>query len=208
MLALDSVALIAICSTRVEETYRAIKHCIKQVNFGQVTIFTDKPDNTQPIDVCTIHPLTTFREYQHFIVKKMPDVVIPQLKKHITHILQINWDGFIVNSDGWRDEFLNYDYIGAPWCNFKTVGNGGFVLKSKKFLYVQKEVKQNFKMNVLPEDIVLSICLRSDFLNYGCKYATMDLAYKFSTEEGRYEDNMSFGFHNLDLHPQFKQYIV
>ncbi len=29
--------------------------------------------------------------------------------------LVIQYDGFILNPDAWRDEFLDYDYIGAPW---------------------------------------------------------------------------------------------
>jgi len=27
----------------------------------------------------------------------------------------VHADGFVVNPSAWRDEFLDYDYIGAPW---------------------------------------------------------------------------------------------
>jgi hypothetical protein len=51
----------------------------------------------------------------------------------------------IVRPELWSNDFLEYDYIGAPWMYSDTsyitdegehvpVGNGGFCLRSKKFL--------------------------------------------------------------------------
>ena len=39
------------------------------------------------------------------------------LKEYINseHVLVIQDDGHIVNPDIWDDNFLDYDYIGAPW---------------------------------------------------------------------------------------------
>lgn len=31
------------------------------------------------------------------------------------HVLVVQYDGFILNPDAWTDEFLEYDYVGAPW---------------------------------------------------------------------------------------------
>lgn len=66
--------------------------------------------------------------------------MIKELNKYIetSYVLIIQYDGFILNPDAWTDEFLEYDYIGAPWwytddCN---VGNGGFSLRSKKLLEI------------------------------------------------------------------------
>lgn len=30
-------------------------------------------------------------------------------------VMLVHYDGFIVHPELWRDEFLDYDYIGAPW---------------------------------------------------------------------------------------------
>ena len=55
-------------------------------------------------------------------------------------MLIIQHDGFILNHKAWDNEFLNYDYIGAPvyWMGNKLieVGNGGFSLRSKKLLKI------------------------------------------------------------------------
>ena len=65
------------------------------------------------------------------------------LKKYIDtdFCLIIQGDGFVIHPENWTDEFLKYDYIGAPWRNlahysFIRVGNGGFSLRSKKLLKI------------------------------------------------------------------------
>ena len=42
------------------------------------------------------------------------------------HVLKIEWDGWIIDASQWTDEFLHYDYIGAPWQYLDdwNVGNG------------------------------------------------------------------------------------
>ena len=79
--------------------------------------------------------------------------------------------------------FLKYDYIGAPWPNFdwcKTnrVGNGGFVLKSKKFYKLEQKITQINGHN----DVVVTNTYYNHFINNECKYAPLDVACKFSLE--------------------------
>ena len=78
------------------------------------------------------------------------------------------------------------------------VGNGGFCLKSKKFLEAQKIITKDLEVDN-PDDVMLSDVLRKKFETHGCKYAPPEIAYRFSTEHGNYEDNKSFGFHDLKL---------
>ena len=77
-------------------------------------------------------------------------------------MLVIQDDGHIVNPSLWDEEFLKYDYIGLPWpfedswiekqlkeqrpiirkvYPKNRVGNGGFSLRSRKFL----EFSDSFK---------------------------------------------------------------
>ena len=55
---------------------------------------------------------------------------------------------WLVSEDGnrWRDEFLEYDYIGAPWNvpagSRNNIGNGGFSLR-RKFLEVSSKLRYN-----------------------------------------------------------------
>jgi hypothetical protein len=76
--------------------------------------------------------------------------MLSDLFKYIetTHLLNIQWDGFVVRPSAWDPEFLKYDYIGAPWkvhphhhwppfpdvTENNRVGNGGFSLRSKKLM--------------------------------------------------------------------------
>src|SRR5574340_709517 len=32
-----------------------------------------------------------------------------------SHLLTIQWDGWVLDGAKWQEEFLKYDYIGAPW---------------------------------------------------------------------------------------------
>lgn len=43
--------------------------------------------------------------------------MIKELNKYIEtdYVLIVQYDGFILNPKAWMDEFLEYDYIGAPW---------------------------------------------------------------------------------------------
>jgi hypothetical protein len=55
---------------------------------------------------------------------------------HTSHMLIIQWDGWVINPQAWTDDFLSFDYIGAvwPWHKENRVGNGGFSLRSTKLM--------------------------------------------------------------------------
>ena len=120
----------------------------------------------------------------------------------------------------WTDEFLEWDYIGAPWQisdnafidpygNHQRVGNGGFTLRSKKLLNVPSienipfEVNQgNFykHMNAGAYNEDGNICVHNKHLfeKHGCKFAPVELAARFSHEEPCPETEAvkkPFGFH-------------
>ena len=150
----SNVILVALGSTKITETIKAIRHCQKLVTFYDTIYITD-------------------------------------------HIID----------ESWTNEFLEYDYIGAPWPWYDhKAGNGGFCLKSSKFMRLQKQICRNHKTKH-NEDEELCIVLRSIFEGYDCKYAHKELAYLFSTEVGDIEKNRSFGFHDFKYHPQLKSNI-
>lgn len=105
------------------------------------------------------------------------------------------------------DEFLDYDYIGAPWpkssnINKYNVGNGGFSLRSKKIMIevIEKinifDVKYTQKYIDTPaEDIYFTKVMSEN--NIG-KIADMETAYKFSHES--LINNNSFGGHCFFLY--------
>jgi hypothetical protein len=205
---LPKVVLAAVGSTKVKETEQALAYSFNQIQFHSVLFFTNKENHTDhsSIKYKEIPEIKTLRDYQFFSVNKLPQYALPELSDGVTHVLFISWDGFVVNPKAWDKQFLNYDYIGAPLPNSKTGGNGGFCLKSKKFLNQQTNICDDSSLPCgLNEDIILSISLRDQFIKAGCKYAPYSVAKNFAVEYDKYK--ASFGFHDLDIHPQFKPHV-
>ena len=204
----NNIVLVAFGSTKIQETIKAIQHCQRLVKFYDTIYLTDSIINEENIRHIPTRNIPSIKDYQKFIVNESAKIILSSIPDSFSgHFLCINWDGFIVNVDAWSDEFLEYDYIGAPWPWFgNIVGNGGFCLKSKKFLEVQQQICHNYIINH-NEDVELCIVLRNKFQEFGCKYATKELGYKFSTEVGDIIKNKSFGFHDFKYHTYFKNII-
>ena len=137
------------------------------------------------------------------------------------HILIYQEDSIIFRSN--IDEFLEYDYIGAPWPKTQNdtencVGNGGLSLRTKQIMIdvintnsilnitVNSSTKQymkNAKLLICPEDVYFSKTMQD--YNIGV-VADWDSASNFSTET--ILNNNSFGGHNFWLcDPNWKQRI-
>ncbi len=204
-LQLNRIALVCASSDKINESLKAIKICTTHADFKKILFFSDiETDYT-----IKINKIRSVLEYNEFVYYYLPDYIDTDF------VLTIQWDGFIVNPDGWREEFLEYDYIGAPWPWNKMCGNSGFCLKSKKFLEAQKVLSKEYKLEIddehgnhgLNDDVALCLKLRDKFLDMGCKYAPINIGYQFSTEHGKYSDNNSFGFHDFRQQPQFRNLI-
>lgn len=133
------------------------------------------------------------------------------------YCLIIQEDGFIVNPNLWNDNFLNFDYIGAPWLKYKNrniedfgwlevdsmkyrVGNGGFSLRSRKFL--QETTYIEYPQNSINEDVYLTHTYGDYLHNKGIKFADVVTASQFSLEtKNDLCDDLTkvFGFHGKHL---------
>jgi hypothetical protein len=196
---LKNVTLVAISSIRINQTLKALNICKNFCDFHDCIFFTHKKVNFNYIKIPV---LKNINDYNNFVVKKLSSYIKSD------YCLTIHWDGFIVNPNAWTDDFFKYDYIGSPWPQHDNIcGNGGFCLKSKKFLNVQEKYLSKMIVNE-PEDVILSFKLRDLFKKEKCKYAPPKVAYKFATEKGNYENNQSFGFHSFKFNPQFKKLIT
>jgi hypothetical protein len=116
-------------------------------------------------------------------------------------------DGFPLNPDKWLDEFLEYDYVGAPWGQGlihrghllqNRVGNGGFSLRSPNLF----KNCTNLILNGENEDFVICEIYRTYLENKGVKFAPIEVAVKFSYEvpldDFKNTIYNSFGFHGKD----------
>lgn len=98
-----------------------------------------------------------------------------------------------MNGDAWKNEWLDYDYIGAVWQD-GVVGNGGFSLRSKRLLDALTD--PSFSAPFFPEDEKICRDWRTRLENnYHIKFAPAEVASDFSIEGGRYTNQ--FGFHSF-----------
>jgi hypothetical protein len=122
------------------------------------------------------------------------------------HAIVCQLDGFPINWSSWSNEFLKYDYIGAPWPHTLApkecrVGNGGFSLRSRRLC--QAASKEDWVP--MPDDVFICQHLYAKMQGFGIRYAPPSLAARFSVEHDVPEKvQQPFGFHNLRVHPQFK----
>lgn len=207
---LDSVTLLGVDCVDINRLILVSDICQKNFEFTEVKLLTSITSIEHP-NIVPIKNIGSVEEYSKFIITELDQYV------NTSHVLIFQHDGFILNPNAWTDDFLNYDYIGAPWLTKDwsisdygfpkdslgkyIVGNGGFSLRSKKLtslltqMYKDKEIS-----NYHPEDVVISVHKRKELEARGIIYAPINLAKKFSYEG---EDkinrkwNGQFGFHGL-----------
>lgn len=112
------------------------------------------------------------------------------------YALLIHPDGYVVHPEEWRDEFLDYDYVGAPWPMptddfsyrdvngvIQRVGNS-VALRSKKLLQLPKQVGMEWKPfhGYYNEDGYIAVNMRHVFEEHGCKFAPLEVAKYFGRE--------------------------
>ena len=192
-LVLPGVTLCAATSVNVAATVLALQHCLDQVEFSECLLFTDATiaDLDPRIRVVRIEPISSSPAYSEFILNRLPDFIAS------SHVLIVQWDGFIIDATQWHPAFLAYDYIGAPWPQFRDgndVGNGGFSLRSRRLLDACRDPA--FR-RAHPEDV--AICrLNRDFLEreHGIRFADRKTSASFSFER-EVSQAPTFGFHGI-----------
>jgi hypothetical protein len=193
---LKNITLLAIDCVNPSNSVKALLYSSKHIQFGKIILISnERPDNiTQDIDFIEIEK-QSHSSINRFAMENLSDYV------ETDYMLSIQDDGFIINPHMWINEFYEYDYIGAPWpdldwCKKNRVGNGGFVLKSKKFLDLEKKVDYIEGMH---NDVLVTNYYYDIFVRNGMKYAPIEIASKFSLEhnipECEYNLEKTFGFH-------------
>jgi hypothetical protein len=207
MVTLNNVTLVSVTSVNAERAAQALHYSMREINFSRVLLFTDKDINTNGITTIKIDKLD-YIGYSYFITY--------ELHKYIEtdHVLIIQDDGFVVNPDKWNNEFLNFDYIGAPFpvpqqndsVSYRDpfgqlirVGNGGFSLRTKKLLSLPTILNLEWKpyFGFYNEDGFFAVHNRHIFEENGCVFAPIEIASEFSHEHDVEEtkNKIPFGFH-------------
>ena len=186
------VTLIALTSHKIPDHEDAIKKSCEGIEFGGVKIIYDF--NIKTID-----------QWSYEMVYNLGDYV------QTSHALIIHADGYVINPQLWKDEWLQYDYIGAPFPlpidNFsyrdindkiQRVGNS-VGLRSKKLMQLPKKLGMEWKPfhGYWHEDGFISVNMRHVFEEHGCKFAPLEVAVHFSKE---YEIPENVGLSSFMFH--------
>lgn len=180
--------------------FEALQKTCAGLSFAEVLFFTHADfvlpehaiDNLRVITHEVIHSI---EEYSHFMLKGLQAYVTT------SHVLTIQWDGYVINPQAWQAQFLQYDYIGAPWPKKSGlwVGNGGFSLRSAKLLTA---LQDDAIVAMHPEDACICDRHRAYLeVQHRIQFAPAELAEAFSFEFAKPHTD-AFGFHGMSNFPQ------
>src|SRR6185369_4095699 len=196
---LPNVTIIIVDCVNYGEAIMAITRTLEQITPHSVIFFTDQPLKADNFETIVIPRINSKEEYSKFIVKELWRYIIT------SHVLIIQNDGYVLDGSVWTDEFLEYDYIGAPWFykDGRNVGNGGFSLRSKRLM--QSDVLSEPEA-YHPEDEIICRLYRNLLELDGLKFAPEELAHQFAYECHE-PMQPTFGFHGK-FHPPYKEPII
>jgi hypothetical protein len=190
MRTLPDVTLVAFGTVCHELMAAAVKDSIRQCNFSDVLVWSDRELNipgvqTRHTSLPSIHDAQKF--WWQFAWRPV----------NTSHFLVIQWDSWVIDESMWSDEYLKYDYIGAPWwySDGWNVGNGGFSLRSRR---MAEHIARNGHLYPMehPEDNALCRKHRGRLERKGFRWAPEELASQFSFECVRSSlASRHFGFH-------------
>ncbi len=207
------ITIVAISDIKIKETLDSLMISHSKLLPSKTIFFTSKPvflnkRQSKIIKKIKVKPIRSIKEYSEFIIYSLYKYI------ETSHILIVQWDGYIINIEKWNPDFLNYDYIGAPFIpreneknyskdskgRFYSVGNGGFSLRSKRLLEAPSRydlIDDEFLTNY-HEDGFFSILHRNFLESKGFKWAPFLIAKEFSIETPlSFKDfsDLPFGFH-------------
>ena len=224
---LPDVTLICVSGVDYEGSLYALWRSTRNIRFAKAVLVSPVKPANLPGGV--VHEtsvgtnLDSIDAYSHYMIY--------DLWRHVdtSHCLVVQADGYVLSPELWRNEWLAFDYIGAPWRktpeayidpfgNSQRVGNGGFSLRSKKLLEVPRKVDVPWEVNLgdfykhmdaglYSEDGNICVHNRHIFEQQGCVWAPLDEALVFSKEQrvSEYRGEQTFGFHKKL--PNFRHHV-
>lgn len=207
-LKLPDITLVTATSVRVSEHLRAIEKCRKNIDFGNVIFVSHEKPSYFPEDIEFMQypKIETIMDFNYLMWEDIGWMI------DTPFALFCQDHGYVLDHRLWRDEFLNYDFIGSPWEireNSYTantgekvrVGNGGFSIRSQKLMRLPRQRGWELRQEhgFYNEDGNYCCYYRKEFLEEGIKYAPLELAIHFAYETPIPENQgvPSFGFHRF-----------
>src|SRR3990167_7294613 len=203
------IDLVSVACTKVSETIEAMRKCQSQMKFARSILFTHEDVEADGIEVIKILKLD-YKGYNEFVAMNLWQYI------GADYILLVQNDGLITNASKWTNEFLKYDFVGAPWPipeddkTYRTpngrlvrVGNGGFSLRSRRLLRAPTVLGLKFTDNgsgFWHEDGAICVYHGDTLVDAGIRFAPVEVAVKFSKElpVPELKDMNTFGFHRYE----------
>ena len=196
------LTIVSVDTAYPELTLKAIEQAVKVTDCDNVLSLSDK-DFVPGSRWIKINPINQI-EYSRIIFKDLAQYI------ETDHYMVIQYDGMPIDINFWDDEYLKYDYIGAPWPwgpENRRVGNGGFSLRSRRLAEVcaDPELIHNpagYGDNNYMEDVHICQMYRNHIESQGIQFAPVKLAQKFSAEipGGKFD---TYGFHGTLCLPYY-----
>jgi hypothetical protein len=183
--------LVCVDCRYYELAAEALSRTLQRCRFDRALFLTDGEVEVRGVETVAIAPISSAGQYSRFMIKELDRYV------DTGFALIVQYDGFVLNGACWSEQFLEYDYVGAPWAGADgmTVGNGGFSLRSKKLLRASQDPQIE---QLHPEDIALCRTYRPLLEGrHGVRFAPAEVARRFSFESLPAAEP-TFGFHGID----------
>lgn len=200
MLKLTDVTLIALTNKDIPAHEEALKKSSEGIEWGARKIILD-------------YDCTSIDVWNYKIIYELPKYV------ETSHAFLFHADGYVINPYLWRKDWLDYDYVGAPWPlptdhfsyrderkNLRRVGNS-VSLRSKRLMDLVASRptdwfwEQKRRYGNTNEDGFIS-CHNAVWLEeQGCRFAPLEEAIHFSKEHEIPENKglKTFAFHQVDI---------
>lgn len=206
MINLPDVTLIALSSIKIQETINAMQFSMRGIDFGDAVLVTDVKFSHPTIRRENGPRMSNIDDYNVYAFKYLG------LHVQTKYALVIQYDSCVIFPELWSDEWLRFDYIGAPWglpiddFSYRAnngevvrVGNGGFSLRSQRLMRIPHiyDWKIREDHGYFNEDGNIVCYFRQEMLDLGIKYAPVEVAAHFSYENEVPENQgiKSFGCH-------------
>lgn len=193
MLKLPSITLICLTNKDFEGHKRAINKSCEEIEFGGVKLIWDEK-------------ITSIDKWNYEIIYSTHKYF------DTSHVLLIHSDGYVTNPNLWNPDWLEFDYIGAPWPmprddysyrdesgQIQRVGNS-VSLRSKKLMDLVATREWKSYYGNTNEDGFICCHNRKWLESQGCKFAPLEVA-KYFSKEHEIEENVglsTFAFHQVD----------
>lgn len=190
---LPKVTLAALTSVNVYETVKALEYSMRGIEFGDVVLISHKKPFYLPksIRFSYTDKLDSIDKFNYKMVYELKDHINTEF------MLLVHADGFVIHPENWREEFLDYDYIGSPWPlpkndyayrdskgNICRVGNSVSIRSKRLLEYPSKHNLPWVRVDdgFYNEDIFICCHSKNAMEEEGMKWAPFELAIQFGRE--------------------------